>query len=123
MMTRRDDRDADPVWSWHGVKFRLTVNLGTVLALLVFLAGQGMLISWTVSGSYAHTTAKIEETQRDVADLKRRVDNVEKAQIDALKSYAEITEKLGKLSGQNDSILAMLRDLQGDRRIRLDGVR
>ncbi len=88
---------------------RKIANPTTLLAIL----GQTVFLIWWMSSFSTATTLKID-------DLQRRMATVEENQRIGLVRYAEIQGTLGLLKGQNESILAMLRDLQGDRRLRRD---
>jgi hypothetical protein len=82
---------------------------------LIAIAGQTIFLVWWLSSFSTATTFKID-------DLQRRMASVEENQRIGLARYAEIQGTLGLLRGQNESILSMLRDLQGDRRIRKDAL-
>lgn len=78
------------------------------------IAGQTVFLIWWMSSFSTATTLKID-------DLQRRMASVEDNQRLGLVRYGDIQKDLGLMKGQNESILAMLRDLQGDRRMRKDG--
>lgn len=120
-MTRNDDGSVN----WHGLKIMPGLNVGTVLSVLGILLVQTIVGAWVVSGSISSFTATnmaaADRTRSDILDLKARVDKVEVAQVKSVESYSDIKEQLGTLKGQSESILAMLRDLQADRRMRTGG--
>ncbi len=78
---------------------------------LLAIVGQTIFLVWWMSSFSTATSLKID-------DLQRRMAAVEENQRIGLVRYAEIQGTLGLLKGQNESILAIARDLQGDRRLR-----
>ncbi len=80
---------------------------------LVAILAQTIFLVWWMSSFSTATTLKID-------DLQRRMAVVEENQRIGLVRYAELQGALGLLRGQNESILTILRDLQGDRRMRRD---
>lgn len=97
-----EDLEMSGFWKHAAAVFNPT----TIAAILV----QTVILVWWLSSFKT-------ETQFEIADLTRRMVSVEQNQIIAGTRYSEIKEQLGRIGGQNESILIMLRDLQADRRM------